>query len=112
MNNAKKTFKLLFFIRKSKVLKNGEAPIYLRITVDGEVVELLIKRSVPVNLWNQSKECCKGKDRVAKFAEFNKCMFESTSTPTLPFGYQTLCGLIRTIKGKCAAQLTDFRRFR
>ncbi len=28
-------------------------------------MEFLIKRSVPINLWNQTKECCKGKDRVA-----------------------------------------------
>lgn len=25
----------------------------------------MIKRSIPVDLWNQKKECSKGKDRVA-----------------------------------------------
>jgi hypothetical protein len=30
----RKTFKILFFLKKSKLLKNGEAPICMRITRD------------------------------------------------------------------------------
>ena len=30
------SMKILFFIRKSKLLKNGEAPIFLRVTVNGQ----------------------------------------------------------------------------
>ncbi|MFZ3273308.1 MAG: Arm DNA-binding domain-containing protein [Lutibacter sp.] len=36
-----KTFGLLFYLKKSKVDSQGKAPIYLRITVDGERSEIL-----------------------------------------------------------------------
>lgn len=59
------SMKILFFIRKSKLLKNGEAPIFLRVTVNGQQDEIRIQRSIPVRLWNNQKGCSKGKDRVS-----------------------------------------------
>ena len=59
------TLSVLFIIKKAKLLKNGEAPICMRITVNKREAEVMIKRSIPVDLWNQKKECSKGKDRVA-----------------------------------------------
>lgn len=59
------TMNILFFPLKSKVLKNGEAPILLRVTIDGQYDEVRIQRSVAVSLWNPSKGCCRGKDRVS-----------------------------------------------
>ena len=32
---ARKTFNVLFFIKKARLLKNGEAPVCMRITVNG-----------------------------------------------------------------------------
>lgn len=58
-------FTILFFIKKSKLLKNGEAPICMRITVNGKRAEIQIKRSVDVHKWNAQKECAMGKDRKA-----------------------------------------------
>ena len=49
---ARKSFSVLFFIKKGKLLKNGEAPVCMRITVNGCMVDISIKRSCPVNLWN------------------------------------------------------------
>ncbi len=43
-------FTILFFIKKSKLLKNGEAPICMRITVNGQRAEIQIKRSVEVSM--------------------------------------------------------------
>lgn len=57
------SFRILFFIAKKRLMKNGEAPIYLRITVDGSCDEVRIKRSIPASLWNQSKGFSKGKDK-------------------------------------------------
>jgi hypothetical protein len=34
------SMKVLFFIRKSKLLKNGEAPISLRVTVNGQLTNI------------------------------------------------------------------------
>ena len=33
------SMKVLFFIRKSRLKKNGEAPVFLRITINGPSVE-------------------------------------------------------------------------
>lgn len=56
-------FSVLFFIKKTKLLKNGEAPICMRITVNGIRAEIQIKRSVDVKKWNAKKEYAKGSDK-------------------------------------------------
>ena len=33
------SMKVLFFIRKSRLKKNGEAPIFLRVTINGQLDE-------------------------------------------------------------------------
>lgn len=57
------SFNVLFFIKKAKLLKNGEASVCMRITVNGARVENNIRRSIEPALWNQAKECAKGKSR-------------------------------------------------
>jgi len=52
----RKTFTIMFFIKRTKLLKNQEAPIYLRITVDGERAETTINRSINPEYWNDQKE--------------------------------------------------------
>lgn len=59
-------FSLLFFIRKTRLLKNGEAPISLRITVNGKRAEMQLSRSIEVSNWNQAKECAISKDARSK----------------------------------------------
>ncbi len=59
-------FSVLFFIKKSKLLKNGEAPVCLRITVNGQRAEVQIKRSIDTRKWNNKKECAAGKDRQSQ----------------------------------------------
>ncbi len=50
------TFNVLFFIKRTKLLKNGEAPIGMRITINGQSIEIMLKRSVKASEWNQTKE--------------------------------------------------------
>ena len=59
------TMNILFFVLKTKLLKNGEAPILMRITINGQYEEARIQRSVPLRYWNAAKGCSKGKDRAA-----------------------------------------------
>lgn len=47
-----KTFNLLFFVKKSKTIANGTAPIYLRITIDGKLTEIAAKRYIDPEKWN------------------------------------------------------------
>lgn len=61
MNAIQTTFSLLYVIRKHRLLKNGEASIYLRITVNGEVADITTKRSVRPEMWDQRRECSLGK---------------------------------------------------
>ena len=57
---------VLFFIKKAKLLKNGEAPICMRITVNSHRSEVMIKRSIPPAKWNQVKECATGNDHSTR----------------------------------------------
>lgn len=68
------TMNILFFVLKTKLLKNGEAPILMRITINGQYEETRIQRSVPLKLWNAAKGCSKGKDRTAN--ELNNYLAE------------------------------------
>ena len=55
----KKTFTILFYVKRTKLLKNGDAPIFMRITVDGLREEIAIKRSIKLDDWNMAKGCAK-----------------------------------------------------
>ena len=68
------TMKILFFVLKTKLLKNGEAPILMRITINGQYEETRIQRSVPLKLWNAANGCSKGKDRASN--ELNSYLSE------------------------------------
>ena len=57
---SKSNFRVSFFLKKAKLLKNGEASVAMRITVDGQRVENNIRKSILQNLWDQSKERAKG----------------------------------------------------
>ena len=61
----RQTFNVLFFIRKTKLKKSGETPIMLRITIEGQLTELQLKRDVMPMQWNQSKERCTGRDATS-----------------------------------------------
>ncbi len=45
------TISVLFFARKSKANSRGEAPIYMRITINGERYDLGTKRFIPMDNW-------------------------------------------------------------
>ena len=59
------SFNVLFYLKKAKLLKSGEASVCMRITVNGARVENNIRKSIDPALWNQPKECAKGKSRKA-----------------------------------------------
>jgi hypothetical protein len=56
----RKTFSLLFFVKRTKRLSHGEVPVYLRITVDGKRAEFSIKRSIQESNWDPKRTKAKG----------------------------------------------------
>ena len=53
------TFSILFWLKHANA-KNGKAPLYARITVDGKRAELSLKRKLPIADWDASKNKLKG----------------------------------------------------
>lgn len=53
------TMKILFVVKKGSLMKNGELPISIRVTINGVYEEARIQRSIAPNLWNQAKGCSK-----------------------------------------------------
>ena len=62
----RKTFALLFFVRRTKLLSNGEVPAYLRITVDGSRSEFSINRSIKEVNWDPKRSKAKGKSKESQ----------------------------------------------
>ena len=55
-----KTFGLLFYVKRSKMIGNGTVPVYLRVTVDGERIEISSKRYVNPDKWNANGQKLNG----------------------------------------------------
>lgn len=62
----KNSFGVLFFLKKNQLLKSGEAPVSMRITVNGQREEIRTKKSINPSLWNQAKERSRGRDRKSR----------------------------------------------
>lgn len=65
MLQRKSTFSILFYIKRKKLLKNGDAPVYMRVTVDGRFLEASLKRGVNPKVWNEKKQRSTGRDRLS-----------------------------------------------
>ena len=63
------TFKILFFIKKTRVSKNGEVPVLLRVTVDGQRMDTSVNLKIDPNNWNNIAVKSIGKSK--KDEEFN-----------------------------------------
>jgi integrase len=60
------TISVLFFARKSKANSRGEAPIYMRITINGERFDLGTKRFVGMENWLTEAGKVNGRSETAK----------------------------------------------
>jgi hypothetical protein len=49
------TFKVLFYVRKNYVNKNGKAGIMIRITLNGEICQFCSKLEIAPELWDTKK---------------------------------------------------------
>ena len=62
----KTRFSLTFLLKRFKELPNGTAPIYLRITIDEERVELSTKRYVLPAKWSAATQKVSGSGEEAR----------------------------------------------
>lgn len=62
----RKTFKILFFIKKTRVSKNGEVPVLLRVTVNGLRTETSVNLKVNPDLWHAPTGKTLGTDRKSE----------------------------------------------
>ena len=60
------TFGLLFYIRRDKTNKRGEAPVFMRLTINGERADASIKRFIEPHAWNSAKGKANEKSRGGK----------------------------------------------
>jgi site-specific recombinase XerD len=67
---VRRTFSIMFMIRRGQLLQNQEAPVYMRITIDGERAEISLKRSIDPALWNEARGCAKPTTQYAKDLNF------------------------------------------
>jgi site-specific recombinase XerD len=72
----KHSFSLLPIIRKSKQKKDGEVPVYLRISCDGQRVEISIKIFIDPGKWQAAKGRVKGTTEEARRLNQNIETFE------------------------------------
>ncbi len=64
-----------FQLKRNKLLTNGKAPIYLRITVLGERAEFTTKRYLPVSRWDAAAQKMTGTNQEARvFNNYLKTM--------------------------------------
>jgi hypothetical protein len=59
----KSTFKLLFYLKKNELKKNGNAPIMARITIDGTPKTFGTKLEIDPNNWDLNTEELRAKVR-------------------------------------------------
>ena len=59
------SFSILFSIRESKARKNGNTPIEVTITVNGERCSFSTGKQIKVTSWDKNRQVVKGKDEEA-----------------------------------------------
>lgn len=80
MSNQKKTsFSLLFYPSKTKLKKNGEAPVLMKININGSRTVVNLKRSVNPAHWDTAKGRMTGRSQDAKiFNDYIEAVIQRT----------------------------------
>ncbi|MAW94211.1 MAG: hypothetical protein CMF33_03195 [Leeuwenhoekiella sp.] len=70
------TFSVLFWVYEQRA-KNGEAPVYARISVDNKKLNISLKRKVNLSLWDSWAQRLTGTDAFS--LEFNEFLHQEYS---------------------------------
>jgi integrase len=91
-----KSFGLLFYLKKQHGDKKVNRPIYLRITVDGVLKEISVKRSWDPVRWNSKV----GRAIVSKLTAGRQSAYKQTQSPTPDDEAQALNAYLDTLQAK------------
>ncbi|MDX8338763.1 site-specific integrase [Draconibacterium sp. IB214405] len=61
-----KNFTVGFQLKRNKKRRDGKAPIYLRVTVNGKRIEVATRRAVNVDNWDNSQQRIRGRSENAR----------------------------------------------
>jgi hypothetical protein len=71
MNTPQNTFGMFFFIKKNRKDKQGKAPIYVRITLNGKRSDMALKHNLSEINWNSKRGIAKGtKPEIVKLNNY------------------------------------------
>ncbi len=65
LNHSMK-FYLLIYIKRYKLTSEKKSPLFLRISVNGKRVEIALKRTISPDLWDNKRQCVKGRSLEAQ----------------------------------------------
>ena len=69
---SKNTFKILFYLRKNQVNKDGTVCIMIRLSLNGETSQFSPKLSVKTDAWD--KNLCRAKGNSLKSRQLNETL--------------------------------------
>ena len=97
--NVKQNLSILFYLKRKKASKDGKAPIYIRITVDGLDDEMSLSCKVLPDHWdNESKQVS---DKDTDHARINKTISQAKTDLERHFDLmQAKNGLVSPTMGK------------
>jgi site-specific recombinase XerD len=58
-------FYLLIYIKRYKLSSEKKSPLFLRISLNGKRVEIALKRAIEPHLWDNKRQCVKGRSPEA-----------------------------------------------
>ena len=93
------SFSILFSIRESKVRKNGNAPIEVTITLNGERSYFSTGKTIAIEKWDKTRQQVKGKDEEAKslnnFIKAVRAKFYEKEAELMDKGFVVTAELLR-----------------
>jgi Arm DNA-binding domain/Phage integrase SAM-like domain len=90
--NVKQNLSILFYLKRKKTSKDGKAPIYIRITVDGLEDEMSLSCKVLPDQWdNESKQVS---DKAPDYVRINKTISQAKTDLERHFDLMQANGLV------------------
>ena len=93
------SFSILFSIRESKVRQNGNAPIEVTITLNGERSYFSTGKTIAIEKWDKTRQQVKGKDEEAKslnnFIKAVRARFYEKEAELMDKGFVVTAELLR-----------------